>query len=376
MGVKVKMSNERFGLFVLSGPIFDGVGMPVEAAAELLAYKALVLDVAKKLYLQQNPHRERSRRNLASEFDLRLEKVEQGSADVILLHAKPDTLFPVDLGNDIFAHSRDVVTQTIQSVATSGTLPSIFPLRSLPKFRAFGKTFPVGHSVRVGSLDGRYTATLDLNIRQRFLELLDADSTQVQQEAAGTMVELDPERLVFHLRTSDGERVQCDYGDLSTIDRSLLADETGDGPLVSVKGEALVGRDGVLQRFVSVEAVHTVTQPSRKALDERLSYIEGLDDGWLDADSKAVLPDVMASAKEALNKVKKLPDGFTPAPLPDGGLRFEWAQGSTEYVAEIESDGGLYLCLLPESSENDDEKQLDTFDLESFVNFVEDGELD
>ncbi|MCP2048182.1 UNVERIFIED_ORG: hypothetical protein J3D58_002254 [Paenarthrobacter nicotinovorans] len=376
------MSNDRFGEFVLEGPIFEAEGMPVEAAAELIAYKALVLDVAKKLYLRKNPHRERSKRYLANEFDLRLTNVKQGSADVVIVlptlpSPSQGSLLPFEDPRAIFGESRDLISDTIGLMANKGQISPAFPLKSLPKFRALGKTLPDGHSIRLADPSGGHRSRMNSSVRDKFLQLLDANAAELRQEAAGIIVELDPERTIFHLRTSDGDRIQCFYGgSVSNIDRSLLADENGEGPLVTVKGDALVGSDGQLQRFTLVDAVEVPAVAGLDALMERIDALDSLEDGWLGPRSVAVRPSVKAYVNDAVRRLQLIPNGIATAPLPDGGVRFEWSRGPVEYIAEVEADGGLYLCILPEASHEDIDKQLEAFSLDSFLRFVEDGELD
>lgn len=376
------MSNERFGEFVLEGSIFEEEGMPVEAASELIAYKALVLDVAKQLYLRKNPHRERSPKNLATEFDLRLVKITQGSADLLLVvpatqQAAQTSLLPEYDPAGILAEGRDAVLVAIDAVSRKNLLPSSFPRKSLTKFRGLGKSLPKGHSIRLADPTGTHRTRMTPGVRERFLVLLDADATPVKQEAAGTIVELDPERTTFHLRTSDGDRIPCVYGNsVARIDPSILTDEDGNGPLVSVRGTALVGRDGQLQQFTHVESVDQMMPPHQQELLDRVVHLLELDDGWLGPDSLGPLQSVRESTIELLQQLQVVPANMAAAPLPDGGLRFEWSSGAVEYIAEVEADGGLYLCTLPEASSDDADKQYEKVNAEAFVRFVEDGELD
>lgn len=375
--------SDRFGQFVLRGPDFDKRGMPVEAAAELIAYKALVLDVAKKLFLQENPERERSQRNLSVEFDLRLEAIEPGSADLQITLERPstllDTLAPLP---DIFERSRDLVTSAIHEVSKTGLVPRDFPVKSLPKFRSLGKTLRDGHSILIGDTNSRFTAAFDLATRANFLKILTETSRVVPQDKIGTVVELDPERMVFHLRTPDDERILCYYGSqMGSVSKQFLVDENGDGPLVVVHGDALVGSDGAIERFSSVSAIDAVEEATvelqigqrGERLRERLHAIEGLTAGWLDSQSQAVSGTIMSRAWAMVGKLRSIPDNFTPAPLPDGGLRFEWSNGLVDFVAELEFDGGMYLCALDESSEDDIDFESPIMDEDMFLNFVQKG---
>jgi len=374
--------DDRFGLFKLEGERFEAAGVPVEALLELVTYRSLLVDVAKQCYLRDNPDRERSKRHLDRNFDLRLEGVDQGSSDLVIRRGvTAEVLKPVvsatrdgTIFSDYYDESRDLVADAVHSVAAGNGLPINFPRKSIAKFRNFGRTLEPGSRLRLASPSGSHSASLDVNVREAFLALIADEAQAARQEVAGRLVELDTERGVFHLRTSDGDRIPCLYGFSGiAVPNELLADENGDGPLVTVEGEALVSSEGTIQRFTSVSAVRRV------GLDDvlqKLDVISHLQDGWLDRTSHAVSDDVLRRARSALKDLDAVPEDFQPAPLPDGGLRFEWARGHVEYVLEFEADGGLYMCRLAESADQDEDRNLSAFESGAFRRFVTDGQLD
>lgn len=366
--------GERFALFVLEGERFDAPGVPVDALSELVIYRALIVDVAKQCYLRDHPDRVRSRRNMERDFDLRLEKIRPGSAD-LLIRRRPamDLDGPALVSDDYFDESRDLVTNAINSVALTGELPADFPPRSLPKFRHLGRTLDGGDRIRTGHIDGSNTAFVTPGIRETFQTLIDQLAQGARQEVAGRIVELDPERLVFHLRTAEGARIQCNYGWAGlSISRALLADENGDGPLVTVEGEALVTDDGEVQQFTSVERVQRV---ANHKLIETIEKHSQLPHGWLgEGSSIPVLEAVTDRAIDALDGVSYLPAGIASAPLPDGGLRFEWSRQDNDFILELDADGSMYMCVLTPRAEDDVDLSV-PFDPESFRRFMEDGTL-
>lgn len=363
--------TERFGTFVLDGPRFVAKGVPVEALAELVAYREIVVDVARQLFLRDHPDRERSLRNLDKKLDMRLTEVNEGSADLLLTRATSADEISDDDGRpiaDLLEDSRDLITDAITSVATSFLLPAKFPRKSLPKFRALGRSLSSVDSLRVGRIGGT-TATYTEQTRSRFLTLIADNSRAARQEISGRIVELDPEKSVFHLRTAEDYRLQASYAmsDL-TIPTSWLVDESGDGPLVSVIGSALVSDDGEIQRFLSVEKVRPA------GLENLLASVEGLRNltsEWMGPGSVPILAEASEFALAVLEKLPSVPAGISPAPLPDGGIRLEWTSEESDFVVEIEADGGLYLCKLAAESSNDIDRQLDSYDSYALLRFLQ-----
>lgn len=367
----------RFGMFVLEGARFKAPGVPVDALIELVTYRELVVDVAKQCFLRDNPGRERSRRNLDQDFDLRLDGVIQGSSDLLVRRhfADPPTASLIN-GRDVqtyYDEGRDLVSDAVASVGLGEGLPKAFPRKSVVKFRNFGKTLAAGHRLRLSDPVGARKSYMTPVVHEAFLDIIANTSQPVRQEVAGRIVELDTERGVFNLRTSDGDRIPCSYGfHVTSVAKELLADENGDGPLVSVEGDALVSSAGTIQRFTDVAAIELF---GLDALLKKLDEIHALDDGWLNRESLALQHEIYVLAKQAISDLGTVPEGFSPAPLPDGGLRFEWSRGSTEYVLEFEVDGGMYMCLLPSRPAGDQDVTLKSYDATAFQRFVLEGEL-
>jgi hypothetical protein len=366
--------TERFGTFVLDGPRFSAPGVPVEALAELVAYREIVVDVARQLFLSDRPERERSIRNLDKKLDLRLTAVNEGSADLMLTRAVADDELVDDEGRplaDLLEDSRDLVTEAIRSVVDHFELPARFPRKSLPRFRAFGRSLGKTDSVRVGNLSGD-TVVYNESARSKFLDLIADNSRAARQEISGRIVELDPERFVFHLRTAEDYRVPGFYGSSDlTIPNSWLVNDEGDAPLVSVVGSALVSDDGVIQRFLSVDEV---TPAGLDSLLARVDALSQLESGWMGPGSDPILPTAIEFVRGVLQKLQSIPAGLSPAPLPDGGLRLEWTREGIDYVVEAEADGGLYLCRLGLDAEDDEDRQLASYDGNALLGFFS-GEL-
>jgi len=58
------------------GARFDQHTLPIEVARDLAAYESLVIDLARYLYLRDNPGRQRVPRGFDAEFHLHLQRVD------------------------------------------------------------------------------------------------------------------------------------------------------------------------------------------------------------------------------------------------------------------------------------------------------------
>lgn len=65
------------------GPRFDGPGIPVDALAELVAYRELLIEVAKHLYRRSHPGQPLPE-GFADRCDLRLRYIERGPSQPTL----------------------------------------------------------------------------------------------------------------------------------------------------------------------------------------------------------------------------------------------------------------------------------------------------
>lgn len=113
--------------------------------------------------------------------------------------------------------------------------------------------------------------------------------------------------------------------------------------------------------------------PHEEVLAERLRELSRLSDGWMGPDSVGPLLKVSETSHDLLFRLESVPENMAVAPIPDGGIRFEWRKDSIDFVAEVEADGGLYLCALPENSRDDWDIQYEKVNAEAFVSFVQDG---
>jgi len=88
------MDSEPFLRPRLTGPRFEGHGIPLEVLKDLAVLEEMIVEVAKWKYLKDHPERLRSPRGFTEGIELKLTGIDEGSAiPVICLIVAATTLF-------------------------------------------------------------------------------------------------------------------------------------------------------------------------------------------------------------------------------------------------------------------------------------------
>lgn len=158
------MTVEEFARPTFKGGRFDiGEGMPVEALPDLAAYADIVTDVAKDLFKQRRPGRQRVSRGFGERLQLRVSHVEEGSKVPVLVRRLPEGELAIP---DEYDDARDIVTQAIEAVSAGQALPAVFPTAVLPKFSRLGHRLQPGERILFDTKQGG-KAIYDRSVRIR-----------------------------------------------------------------------------------------------------------------------------------------------------------------------------------------------------------------
>jgi hypothetical protein len=132
-------------------------------------------------------------------------------------------------------------------------------------------------------------------------------------------------------------------------------------------------------RYFEKKSIERLTRgealPTRPISYRVLSYTQ-FDAGWLgDGNSIPLAPGIAQIAVRVLEEAVELPEGLAAAPLPDGGLRFEWERDGTTFVVEIEASGDTYVCLLVDDAAGDRDWTLPGHDARLIQQVLETGQV-
>lgn len=331
-------------------PKFDGARfaehtLPLDVAKDLAAYETLVVELAKHLYLKDHPERQRVPKGFTADFQLHLERVDEGSARPLLSLVTAGVLAVAAGDNGYFEKARDLITQCVS--APAGQLPANFPRELLAHFNQVGRSLNEDERME---LPGRNGQGAVLTPGRRKALVLEAESVYERpMELAGTIIEVNWEKASFQLRPKAGQPILVPLLE----GHEWLPRKYGGLPRhqAIVRG---VGAYDSRENLVKVVSVDSMELQPNYELANRFDELRGLRAGWHDGNGVALnLPSLNAIAARMVEDYPaKLP---LPAivPTPEGNLLFEWnSQGDPSLDIELPTlRGELHMFHLGQEVE-------------------------
>jgi hypothetical protein len=201
---------ETFVTHVLKGARFEGHAMPVTVLPELAASRDLVLEVARFIFFQEKPGRQRVPKGFDEGIELVLRGIGEGSAAVALerrgkvpTDAAQLMLPQTGVGKaDYFEQARDLVNEMIEAARTGKTPPPTFPAHAVRLFNGFGRSLHDDESIEIRGTTGRPVATYDKRVRKRVV-LLSEKTYEDSVEIVGKITQYDSQRQAFGVLVDD-----------------------------------------------------------------------------------------------------------------------------------------------------------------------------
>jgi hypothetical protein len=342
----------EFAHFSLTGVRFDAPGMPAETASEITAYRELIYSIARHLWVDAHPGRQRVPVGFKEAFDLRLTEVRSGSARPQLLLHRPSNVDDADFAEwqAIYFRARDTATEAVWTVGAEGVLPRKFPRSSVVRLRALGRTLNANEKITVGPprFAGR-KASLDEGFRRIISaigDVLEPEPEEVIVE--GGIFEFDSSARSFRLMSVEGDWINCVFGveaaHLARDIRGFLSLDGLNAPDVRVVGRAVLDDEGLFEVVSAVQSVERVRSLAEKDIIMKLQQIADLHDGWVGPGSLAVSKLLLAAVNQLLPVFRNVDFDVAIGPTADGHVVIEWAKAGIEYTAEIDADLNMFLC--------------------------------
>lgn len=310
--MKTDFAQPRF-----TGARFDEHTLPVDVARDLAAYETLIVELARRLYLDDHPERQRVPKGFASNFHLDIQRIDDGSARPMLVLVLSGALALVGGERGYFERARDLVSECI--AAPTNALPGTFPRELLSHFNQLGRSLRDDETLELPR-DGAASAVLTQDKRKRLV--LAADQVyEKETDLVGFIAEVDFERITFRLRLPDGGQVAVPMPESF----HNKAREFGGKPRhqVAFKGVAAYDSWDRLQRVVSVESLDII---KNHAMAARLDELSQLQPGWFEGLGAAFEAEKFVAFADKL--VEDYPDRLmlpSVVPTQEGNLLLEWA---------------------------------------------------
>jgi hypothetical protein len=359
----------RFGSGVLS----------IDVLPDLAAYRDLVVDLAKHLFLQQHPRRKRVPKGFVESFQLGIRTIQSGSSGPVLERTPISTgassmLLPFPVA-DYFERARDVIEEVIAAGGRDDALPGEFPRELGKRFNQFGRGLRDGEYVellRPGKTSGpRY----DKRIRRRIIiqcighyeeEVLLvgtinggvlARETIVIETDEGLIEGKCPPELVRQALTLLEQQVHVagigSYNQYDRLERMLRVDEVS--PVLDEDADAPASPDG----------------PS--SLDTQFADLKRLAHGWFDADTPALDPDGLDAFRSFLGRALEASEIPRPYiyPTPEAEARAEWSLSGWEVSATAHFEARkVYVAATHLKNDSFEEREFDLLAPDAPVEFA------
>ncbi|MBF0407243.1 MAG: hypothetical protein HQM10_07810 [Candidatus Riflebacteria bacterium] len=318
------------------GKRFESHRFPVELAEDLLILKKMTIEMAKDIYLKENPNRKRIPKNFTNGISIELENIESGSTVLRLVLITILTTLVPDGNQQCFMRAPEKIIKVIEAAHLDKELKGLVPAAVLDCFSLFGNNLQDDEQIIFGDKEISQ-AIYNKESRKRLL-LAASKSRQYtdQCELRGKIIALDKDRKTFEIQLFNGQKIKGKYNisDLETLQEAFVNLEKNQK--IWLKAVAVFNADDKLQNIETIEESSLLELLDVQA---RLEELAALPDGWLDGeqggslDSKA-LKWLGTTFENSFNSEKlPLPAAF---PTPDGNVQFEWSLNENEITLEVD----------------------------------------
>lgn len=302
----------------LVGARFDEHTIPLDVVRDLAVYEELVMELAKHLYKSEHPERQRVRKGFGADFQLHLERVDEGSARPLLSLVAAGTLALGAGDQPYFERARDLLAECI--AAPDDQLPDDFPKELLSYFNRFGRSLKEGESLELPRIAQATSSAILTPEKRKKLVLAAEQFYEKDIVLNGTIEEADFKAMTFRLRLLDGNHAIIPIPDHFSDQARHWNGRSRH--LVTMQGVGSFDSWEKLQKVVNVE---TLTTQVNYEIANRIEEISELRDGWFDGSGVAPASDKLDLVASHLipSYPEKLP---LPAiiPTPEGNLLLEW----------------------------------------------------
>lgn len=324
------------------GGRFESGALSIDVLPDLAAYRDLIVDLAKHLFLQQHPRRKRVPKGFVESFQLGIRTIQSGSSGPVLERIPISTgtgsmLLPFPVA-DYFERARDVVEEVIAAGGREDALPGEFPRELGKRFNQFGRGLREGEYVellRPGKTSGpRY----DKRIRRRII-IQCIGHYEDEVLLVGTINGAVLARETIYIETDD-RLIEGKCSSLELVRQAFTLVEQQ----VHVTGIGSYDQYDRLERILRVDEVSPVLDEDADALaspdgpspfDVQFADLKRLAHGWFDVDTPALDPDGLDAFRSFLERALEASEIPRPYiyPTPEAEARAEWSLSGWEVSA-------------------------------------------
>ena len=193
VGKVAEVDPREFGQIRMRGGRYDRPGLPLAGAEELRRYEALIIKVAKSLFLSEHPRRKRAPRGFEAASELRLTDIREGSVMPVLERPRgmsdhPETLTEVP---DYLERSRRLINEAFRGVAAERPfVPKAFPVEHIRELAQLGRSLRSKETMELSSASENEPAVVSEVNRKRLQALANLGELEVERVLTGQVTGL------------------------------------------------------------------------------------------------------------------------------------------------------------------------------------------
>lgn len=330
----------------LEGKRFEDHAIPVELLEDFAVLQELIFEIAKDIYLKQNPERQRVPKGFTDEVYLKLIDVKPGSAipNFILASAMgvSTSLFPKNI--EYFEQAKtELISYVVQS--EKNDITAEFKDKYKMYFNRLGKNLLASESIILNpNSNSDYKASINKTTRKQIIL-----SSNNNKEYSNTIFinavvhEMNKENGTFGVMFENRIFQDIPYDNhFETIKNAF--DDFENRPLVSIKASGIFNSNDKLKKIEQLESVDILDPLD---ISVRLKTLSELEEGWLNGEGKKLNVGRLQEFENLFNLYFN-PHHPLPAIYPtiDGNIQLEWtiAEHEISLNVNLENLSAEYLC--------------------------------
>ena len=330
----------------LEGKRFDDHAIPVELLEDFGVLQELIFEIAKDIYLKQNPERQRVPKGFTEEVYLKLIAVQPGSAipSFILASAigAATSLFPKNI--EYFEQAKaELISYIVQS--EKNDITPEFKDKYKMYFNRLGKNLLESESIILNpKSNSDYKASINKTTRKQIIL-----SSNNNKEYSNTIFinavvhEMNKENGTFGIMFENKVFQEISYDNhFETIKNAF--DDFENKPLVSLKASGIFNSNDKLKKIDELESVDILDPLD---ISVRLKNLSELNEGWFNGEGKKLNGGKLEEFENLFNLYFN-PHHPLPAVYPtiEGNIQLEWTIAEHEISLDVnlENFSAEYLC--------------------------------
>jgi hypothetical protein len=328
--------------------------LPVDLLPEVVAYRDLLVAVAREVYLSRRPHRQRIPRNFADDLGLVLRRLDAGSVAPVLERFVPDG-GQLPLGEDELTSSQRMIEEAFRSPAGTHNLPpELRTSAATVALKNFGRNLRSDEWVSIArpGVEATDVVRYDEGARRALLASLTGTHSEVAEEVTRiTALDSKGHKATLQPEADDPFTVEYAETDWTLLHENLRPD--GLGPRVAAEVEFQIGHDGGRKGIGELLGIRVVEVElgAFDAAREAIVATSVLDSGWIDGETGTPIPaQLRVGALEILRTIshERLPPPSDAYATGEQSIRLFWSGSGWMTSMDLFDDGSVEIVATHE----------------------------